>query len=133
MDRPLAMQIVRSSEESDVHEMSQNTTVAPPAPTKMFVSASLLAATIIFMSSATATWAVTGSVVNGLAVGAYSALWGGPGFGVIAGGVGYFMSLDRQETIVRHEAAKRSLETGSKFAVGIDTEPLILASTRKTR
>jgi hypothetical protein len=39
-------------------------------------------------------WAVTGNVVAGLAIGGFGALWGGPGFGVMAGSAVHAMRTE---------------------------------------
>ena len=47
------------------------------------------------------TWAATGELVDGLGVGFFAAAWGGPGFGLMAGGAAYTIS---QERVARAEA-----------------------------
>jgi hypothetical protein len=51
------------------------------------VVGSIAAAIAIFLIIAGGMWAVTGDLGESAVLGAFCAVWGGPGFGVIGGGV----------------------------------------------
>jgi hypothetical protein len=50
-------------------------------------------------------WAVTGSFLIGLGVGGFCALWGGPGFGIMAGSAAHAMAEEKAERRARQAAA----------------------------
>ena len=50
-------------------------------------------------------WATTGEVVNGLAVGGFAALWGGPGFGVMFGSAAHSLPEERAEAAAARASA----------------------------
>jgi hypothetical protein len=49
-------------------------------------------------------WAVTGSFLIGLGVGGFCALWGGPGFGIMAGSAAHAMAEERAERLAARRA-----------------------------
>lgn len=54
----------------------------------------------VFLLVALGDWAVTGSFGQGAVLGAFCALWGGPGFGIMAGSAAHALRAERHLAVV---------------------------------
>jgi hypothetical protein len=52
---------------------------------------------VMFVGVGAGVWAVTGRFIDGLAVSAFTTMWGGPGFGVMFGSAYHALSTERFE------------------------------------
>lgn len=57
----------------------------PPQLGRALVVGVAVVTLVMFIGVALGMWLLTGEPIDGLAVGAFTAFWGGPGFGVMAG------------------------------------------------
>lgn len=75
--------------------MSQPVVLQKLSVMQSIITATILVSTILFVSTSVLTWIIVGGVLNSLGVGLFCAFWGGPGFGVIAGGAAYSLAAAR--------------------------------------
>lgn len=79
----------------------------------MIAWATVLASIIIFVSFATLVLAVGGDAVDAVGGGLFCTFWGGPGFGVMAGGAAHAVSMDRLRVETSDEDASSVRETAA--------------------
>jgi hypothetical protein len=68
---------------------------------------------VMFTGVGAGVWAVTGRAIDGVAVGAFTTFWGGPGFGVMFGSAYHALSSERSE---KRSKAARAAEAASAHA-----------------
>jgi hypothetical protein len=77
----------------------------------------------IFLLVALGVWGITGSFGGGAVMGAFCALWGGPGFGIMAGSAGHALQAERRPvvTVPASTAAPTSTVTDTVSGAGRET------------
>jgi hypothetical protein len=63
---------------------------------------------VMFAGVGGGVWAVTGRAIDGLAVAAFTTLWGGPGFGIMFGSAYHALSTERSD---KRRAAEEAAAT----------------------
>ncbi len=98
--------------------------------TQSIIVAMGFATTFLFAITAALIWAITGGVASALGVGLFCAFWGGPAFGVIAGGAAHSLASDRHDRLTA-EATTQGLEAAFS-ADAIDDAQSAAVSNRRT-
>lgn len=83
--------------------MSQTTTTKQPMAIRSVIWATALISALIFVATSALVWMVTGELINGVGAGVFSAVWGGPGFGVTVGGAAHAVAIERRQDPIRHK------------------------------
>jgi hypothetical protein len=65
------------------------------------------------------TWLMLGRPADGLGLGLFAAFWGGPGFGVMAGGAVYALSQERAARAALIERREPIVDQPAPKAVGV--------------
>jgi hypothetical protein len=93
---------------------------------------SVVVCTVVFLLGVgVPTWLLMGRLADGLGLGLFAAFWGGPGFGVMAGGAVYALSQERAAQAALVERRAPVVDEPAPKAVGVtasDAAGVLVAS-----
>lgn len=96
---------VPGPEETDMPAISTALPIPPMTMAKAMAMSVAVCTFVITVGIALAVWVTRGELLQGLGLGLFCALWGGPGFGLMGGGAVHALSQERAARLAAAHAS----------------------------